>query len=100
MEQNLGQNQIMDQTGKPRAKQSKENYLKFTENLSEFVQDPKSERIEPQYRKGRENEQDAVGFLNRRDRKFVIFNWHTKKYITGQVLQVGDQIYMIKNPYS
>jgi len=73
----------MDQTGKPRAKQSKENYLKFTENLSEFVQDPKSERIEPQYRKGRENEQDAVGFLNRRDRKFVIFNWHTKKYITG-----------------
>jgi hypothetical protein len=73
-------------TGKPRAKQTKENYLKFTDNLSEFVQDPKSERIEPQYRKGRENEQDAVGFLNRRDRRFVIFNRHTKKYITGWVI--------------
>jgi hypothetical protein len=51
-------------TGKPRAKQNKENYQKFTDNLLEFVKDPKSERIEPQYRKGRENEQDAVGFLN------------------------------------
>jgi hypothetical protein len=48
--------------------------------------DPKSERIEPQYRKGRENEQDAVGFLNRRDRRFVIFDRHTKKYITGWVM--------------
>jgi len=73
-------------TGKPRAKQNKENYQKFTDNLSEFVKDPKSERIEPQYRKGRENEQDSVGFLNRRDRRFVIFNRHTKKYITGWVM--------------
>lgn len=73
-------------TGKPRAKQNKKNYEKFTENLSEFVKDPKSERIEPQYRKGRENEQDAVGFLNRKDRRFVIFDRHTKKYITGWVM--------------
>ena len=73
-------------TSKPRAKQNKENYQKFTDNLSEFVKDPKSERIEPQYRKGRENEQDAVGFLNRRDRRFVIFDRHTKKYITGWVM--------------
>lgn len=73
-------------TGKPRAKQNKENYKKFTDNLSEFVKDPKSEKIEPQYRKGRENEQDAVGFLNRRDRRFVIFDRHTKKYITGWVM--------------
>jgi len=73
-------------TGKPRAKQNKENYEKFTNNLSEFVKDPKSEKIEPQYRKGRENEQDAVGFINRRDRKFVIFDRHTKKYITGWVM--------------
>ena len=71
---------------KPRAKQSKENYLKFTKNLLEFVQDPKSERIEPPYRKGRENKQDAVGFLNRRDGRFIIFNRHTKKYITGWVI--------------
>ena len=48
-------------TGKPRAKQNKENYEKFTDNLSEFVKDPKSEKIEPQYHKGRENEQDVVG---------------------------------------
>jgi hypothetical protein len=73
-------------TGKPRAKQNKENYQKFTDNLSEFVKDPKSERIEPQYRKGRDSEQDAVGFLNRKDRRFVIFNRHTKKYITGWVM--------------
>ena len=70
-------------TGKLLAKQNKENYEKFTDNLSEFAKDPNSERIEPQYRKRRENEQDAVGFLNRRDRKFVIFDRHTKKYITG-----------------
>ena len=73
-------------TGKPRAKQNKKNYEKFTDNLSEFVRDSKSEKIEPQYRKGRENEQDAVGFLNRKDRRFVIFNRHTKKYITGWVI--------------
>ena len=73
-------------TGKPRAKQNKENYEKFTDNLSELVKDPKNEKIEPQYRKGRKNEQDAVGFLNRKDRKFVIFNRHTKKYITGWVM--------------
>ena len=73
-------------TGKPRAKQNKENYEKFTNNLSEFVKDPKSEKIEPQYRKDRENEQDAVGFLNRKDRRFVIFDRHTKKYITGWVM--------------
>ena len=73
-------------TGKPRAKQNKKNYQKFTDNLSEFVKDPTSERIEPQYRKGRENEQDAVGFLNRRERRFVIFDRHTKKYITGWVM--------------
>mmetsp|Transcript_24682 Transcript_24682/g.43301 ORF Transcript_24682/g.43301 Transcript_24682/m.43301 type:complete len:164 (-) Transcript_24682:212-703(-) len=73
-------------TGKPRAKQNKKNYEKFTENLSEFVKDPKSEKIEPQYRKGRENEQDVVGFLNRKDRRFVIFDRHTKKYITGWVM--------------
>ena len=73
-------------TGKPRAKQNKENYEKFTDNLSEFVKDPKSEKIEPQYRKGRENEQDVVGFLNRKDRRFVIFDRHTKKYITGWVM--------------
>ena len=70
-------------TSKPRAKQNKENYEKFTDNLSEFIKDPKSERVEPQYRKGRENEQDAVGFVNREDRRFVIFDRHTKKYITG-----------------
>ena len=73
-------------TGKPRAKQNKENYEKFTDNLSEFVKDPKSEKIEPQYRRGRKNEQDAVGFLNRKDRRFVIFDRHTKKYITGWVM--------------
>ena len=73
-------------TAKPRAKQNKENYEKFTDNLSEFVKDPQSERIDPQYHKGRENEQDATGFLNRRDRRFVIFNRHTKKYITGWVM--------------
>jgi len=73
-------------TGKPRAKQNKENYEKFTDNLSEFVKDPKSEKIEPQDRKGRENEQDVVGFLNRKDRRFVIFDRHTKKYITGWVM--------------
>ena len=73
-------------TGKPRAKQNKENYEKFTDNLSEFSKNTKSEKIEPQYRKGRENEQDAVGFLNRRERRFVIFNRHTKKYITGWVM--------------
>ena len=70
-------------TGKPRAKQNKENYEQFTDNLSEFSKDTKSEKIEPQYRKGRENEQNAVGFLNRKERRFVIFNRHTKKYITG-----------------
>jgi hypothetical protein len=42
--------------GKPRAKQNKENYNKFTDNLSEFVKDPKSEKFEAQYRKGRKNE--------------------------------------------
>ena len=73
-------------TGKPRAKQNKENYEKFAGNLEEFAKDPKSERIEPQYRKGRENEQDAVGFLNRRDKRFIIFDRHTKKYITGWVM--------------
>lgn len=73
-------------TGKPRAKQNKENYEKFTDKLSEFVKDPKSEKIEPQYRKGRENEQEVVGFLNRKDRRFVIFDRHTKKYITGWVM--------------
>ena len=73
-------------TGKPRAKQNKENYEKFTDNLSEFVKDPKSEKIEPQYRKGRENEQDVVGFINRKDRRFVIFDRHTKKYITGWIM--------------
>ena len=73
-------------TGKPRAKQTKKNYEKFVDNLSEFVKDPKSEKIELQYRRGRKNEQDAVGFLNRKDRRFVIFNWHTKKYITGWVM--------------
>jgi hypothetical protein len=73
-------------TGKPRAKQNKENYEKFTDNLSEFSKNTKFEKIEPQYRKGRENEQDAVGFLNRRERRFIIFNRHTKKYITGWVM--------------
>lgn len=73
-------------TGKPRAKQNKENFEKFTDNLSKFSKNTKSEKIEPQYRKGRENEQDAVGFLNRRERRFVIFNRHTKKYITGWVM--------------
>jgi hypothetical protein len=73
-------------TGKPRAKQNKENYEKFAGNLEEFAKDPKSERIEPQYRKGRENEQDAVGFLNRKDKRFIIFDRHTKKYITGWVM--------------
>ena len=73
-------------TGKPRAKQNKKNYEKFTDNFSEFAKDPESERIEPQYCKGRENEQDAVGFLNRRDRRFLIFDRHTKKYITGWVM--------------
>ena len=68
-------------TGKPRAKQNKQNYEQFTENLSEFIQDPKSEKIEPTYRKGRENEQDVVGF--RQERKFVIFNRETRKYITS-----------------
>lgn len=56
-------------TGKPRAKQNKANYRKFTDNLEEFVKEPKSERIEPQYRKGRENEQDAVGFLNQSNKE-------------------------------
>jgi len=73
-------------TGKPRAKQNKENYKKFADNLEEFAKDPNSERIEPQYRKGRENEQDAVGFLNRKDKRFIIFDRHTKKYITGWVM--------------
>ena len=73
-------------TGKPRAKINKENYEESTENLTEFVKDSKSERIEPQYRKGRKNEQDAVGFLNRKERRFVIFDRHTKKYITGWVM--------------
>lgn len=73
-------------TGKPRAKQNKENYEKFADNLDGFAKDPKSERIEPQYRKGRENEQDAVGFLNRKDKRFIIFDRHTKKYITGWVM--------------
>jgi phage terminase small subunit len=73
-------------TGKPMVKQNKDNYKQFTDNLSEFAKDPKSEKIEPQYRKGRENEQDTVGFLNRRDRRFIIFNRHTKKYITGWVM--------------
>ena len=38
-------------------------------------------RIEPQYRKGRENEQDAVGFLNRKERQFIIFDRHTKNIL-------------------
>ena len=70
-------------TGKPRVKQNKDNYNKFTENLSEFAKDPESERIEAPYRKERENEQDTIGFLNRREKKFIIFNRNTKKYITG-----------------
>lgn len=73
-------------TAKSRAKQNQKNYERFTDNLSEFVKDPKSEKIEPQYRKGWENEQDAVGFLNRKDRRFVIFDRHTKRYITGWVM--------------
>jgi hypothetical protein len=82
---------------KPRAKQNKENYEKFTDNLSEFSKDTKSEKIEPQYRKGRENEQDAVGFLNRRERRFIIFNRHTKKYITGWVMNDSQYQEFIKN---
>lgn len=70
-------------TGKPRAKQNKETYEKFTDNMIEFVKDPKSERVEAQYRKGRENEQDGIAFINREDKKFIIFNRQTKKYITG-----------------
>ena len=81
-----GQIIIDRKTGKPRAKQSKENYNKFTDNLLKFVKDPKSERFEAKYRKGRANEQDVVGFLNRQDRKFVIFDKSTKKYITGWVM--------------
>lgn len=81
-----GQIIIDSKTGKPRAKQNKENYNKFTDNLLKFVEDSKSERFETKYRKGRENEQDVVGFLNRRDRKFVIFDRYTKKYITGWVM--------------
>ena len=73
-------------TVKPRAKQNKKNYEKFTDNLSEFAKDPNSEKIEPRYRKRRENEQDAVGFLNRKDKRFIIFERHTKKYITGWVM--------------
>ena len=73
-------------TGKPRAKQNKKNYEKFTENLIKFINDPKSEKIEPQYRKGRANEQNTVGFINRQERKFVIFDRETKKYITGWVM--------------
>jgi hypothetical protein len=84
-------------TGKPRAKQNKENYEKFADNLSEFSKDTKSEKIEPQYRKGRENEQDAVGFLNRRERRFIIFNRHTKKYITGWVMNDSQYQEFVKN---
>ena len=43
--------------------------------------------IEPHYRRGRKNEQDAVGFLNRNDRRFVIFNRHSKKYMTRWVMK-------------
>ena len=68
-------------TGKPRAKQTKQNYEQFTENLSDFIQDPKSEKIETTYRKGRNNEQDVVGFIQ--EKKFVLFNKETNKFITG-----------------
>ena len=81
-----GQIIIDRKTGKPRAKQNKENNNKFTDNLLKFVKDSKSERFEAKYRKGCANEQDVVGFLNRRDRKFVIFDRSTKKYISGWVM--------------
>jgi hypothetical protein len=73
-------------TGKPRAKQNKENYQKFTDNLSEFVKDPKSKRFESHFRKGRKNQQEVIGFIN--GKRFVIFDRHITKYITDWVM--GD----------
>ena len=44
-----------------------EENLKPNVSLIGFI----SERIEAQYRKGRANKQDVIGFLNRRDKRFV-----------------------------
>jgi len=71
-------------TGKPRAKQNKITYDTFTDNVTEFIQNPKSERIETTYRKGRQNQRDVIGF--RDGKKFTIFDKDSKKFITGWVM--------------
>lgn len=55
----------------------------FTNILSDFIKDPKTEKIETKYRKGRNNERDVVAFINRNDKRFVIFDRDSKKFITG-----------------
>ena len=73
------------------------NYEKFTDNLSQFVKDLKSEKIQPKYRKGRKNEQDAVGFINRENKKFVIFDRDIIKYINGWVIDETQYEEFINN---
>lgn len=65
--------------------------------METFIKDSQTERIEPQYRKGRQNEQDAVGFINHDNKKFVIFDRHTKKYITGWVMNEAQYQKFLNN---
>ena len=81
-------NQIVARkTGKPRAKQNKENYEKFAENVEAFVRDPQSQRVEATYRKGRENQQDVIGFVNYEEKRFVCFTRDTGKFVVGWALK-------------
>lgn len=68
-------------TGKPMVKQNKKNYEQFSDNIEKFIKDPNSKRVEATFRKGRENQQDVIGFIQ--EKKFIIFDKETKNYITG-----------------
>jgi len=38
------------------------------------------------FRKGHENQQKAIVFINHREKRFAIFNAETKKFISGWVM--------------
>ena len=74
-------------TNKPRSKQNKQTYEQFPKNVEKFMRNEET-KIERNkfYRKGRENQQNGVLFINHREKRFAIFNAETKKFITGWVM--------------
>lgn len=73
-------------TKKPLAKQNAKNYNQFADNIEGFMKDPKTEKVEAYHRRDRKDGKKVIGFINRDQKKFVIFDKDTKKYITGWIM--------------